>query len=338
MMLYEFNLSTQKSHFYDITPQVQESIIQSEVIDGIAIVYCPHTTASITINENGDPDVKHDLLLGLDHAFPDCAKFRHFEGNSAAHLKSSAVGASETIIIENGKPILGTWQSIYFGEFDPPRNRTFYVKVMGTKRCTAMHELPEEKSSSLENFPEDTSIFKLEEKKLSSTEYYRNSFLHIHEDDVLLPDGSESKRIVVTHIGAVCVIALTEAKELLLVRQYRYPLGTETIEIPAGKLEPDEEPIVTAKRELEEETGYTCESLELIGSYASVPGFSNETVHHFLASSTTLLEIAPRNDEGEFTELLTLTKEQAHEMIATGEIFDLKTVYSIQYLTLAGLW
>ena len=179
---------------------------------------------------------------------------------------------------------------------------------------------------------------KLEEKKLSSTEYYRNPFLYIHEDEVSLPDGNESKRIVVTHIGAVCVIALTEAKEILLVRQYRYPLGVETIEIPAGKMEPDEEPIITAKNELEEETGYTCESLDLIGKFVSAPGFSNETVHHFLANNVTQLDTAVENDEGEFTELLTATKDQAHTMVANGEIFDLKTVYAIQYLTLEGLW
>jgi len=179
---------------------------------------------------------------------------------------------------------------------------------------------------------------KLEEKKLSSTEYYRNPFLYIHEDEVSLPDGTESKRIVITHIGAVNVIALTDAKELLLVRQYRYPLGVETIETPAGKLEPDEEPIITAKRELQEETGYTCESLELLGKHSSAPGFTNERIQHFLASAVTPLETAVENDEGEFTELLTATKDQAHEMIATGEIFDLKTVYAIQYLTLAGLW
>ena len=179
---------------------------------------------------------------------------------------------------------------------------------------------------------------KLEEKKLSSTEYYRNPFLYIHEDEVSLPDGNESKRIVVTHIGAVCVIALTEANEILLVRQYRYPLGVETIEIPAGKLEPDEEPIVTAKNELEEETGYTCESLDLIGKFVSAPGFTNETVHHYLANGVTQLDTGARNDEGEFTELLTATKDQALTMVANGEIFDLKTVYAIQYLTLEGLW
>ena len=179
---------------------------------------------------------------------------------------------------------------------------------------------------------------KFEEKKLNSTEYYRNPFLRIHEDEVSLPDGGESKRIVVTHVGAVSVIALTEAKELLLVRQYRYPLSMETIETPAGKLESDEEPIVTAKRELEEETGYTCESLELVSKTASAPGFTNETIQHFLAIGVTILDIAIGNDEGEFTELLTVTKAQAYEMLKTGEISDLKTVYAIQHLTLAGLW
>ena len=129
-MLYKYSLSTQKSDLYDITPQAHEAIAQSGRVDGVAIVYCPHTTAGITINENGDPDVKRDLIFGLDKAFPDRPEFRHFEGNSAAHLKASVVGASVTIIIEDGKPILGTWQSVFFCEFDPPRSRTFYVKVL----------------------------------------------------------------------------------------------------------------------------------------------------------------------------------------------------------------
>ena len=179
---------------------------------------------------------------------------------------------------------------------------------------------------------------KLEEKKLSSTEYYRNPFLHIHEDDVSLPDGGESKRIVVTHVGAVSIIALTEEKELLLVRQYRYPLGLETIEIPAGKLEANEEPIATAKRELEEETGYTCKSLELLGSHATEPGFTNVIIHQFLATGLEKLKVALEHDEEEFIELLTVTKDQALTMVKTGEITDLKTIYAIQYLTLAGLW
>ena len=97
---------------------------------GMAVVYCPHTTAGITINENADPDVKHDLLLGLREAFPDRREFRHAEGNSAAHLKSSCVGASQLVLIEDGHLLLGTWQGIYFCEFDGPRTRRFYVKVL----------------------------------------------------------------------------------------------------------------------------------------------------------------------------------------------------------------
>lgn len=100
-------------------------------MSGIAIVYCPHTTAGMTINENADPDVVHDLLIGLSKAFPDRPEFRHAEGNSTAHLKASAMGSSVTVIIESGKLLLGTWQGVYFCEFDPPRSRKFYVKVLG---------------------------------------------------------------------------------------------------------------------------------------------------------------------------------------------------------------
>ena len=130
-MLYEYALSAQREDFYNITAQVREAVSKSSVSSGIAVVFCPHTTAGITINENADPDVVHDLLIGLNKAFPDRAEFRHGEGNSSAHLKASAMGSSATIIIENGKLLLGTWQGIYFMEFDPPRNRKFYVKVVG---------------------------------------------------------------------------------------------------------------------------------------------------------------------------------------------------------------
>jgi secondary thiamine-phosphate synthase enzyme len=130
-MLVEYQLSTPREDFYNITPQVCEAVAKSGVADGIAVVYCPHTTAGITINENADPDVVYDLLIGLSKAFPDRAEFRHSEGNSAAHLKASAVGSSVTVIINAGKPVLGTWQGIYFCEFDPPRNRQFYIKIIG---------------------------------------------------------------------------------------------------------------------------------------------------------------------------------------------------------------
>jgi len=130
-MLVEYTLSAQREDFYNVTPQVREAVAKSGVANGIAVIYCPHTTAGMTINENADPDVIHDLLIGLDKAFPDRSEFRHAEGNSTAHLKASAMGASVTVIIENGKLLLGTWQSVYFCEFDPPRSRKFYVKVLG---------------------------------------------------------------------------------------------------------------------------------------------------------------------------------------------------------------
>lgn len=128
-MLTKFTISTPREDFYNITAKVREAVSKSGLSNGIAVVYCPHTTAGITINENADPDVVHDLLLGLGKAFPGRSEFLHGEGNSTAHLKASAIGSSATIIIEDGKLILGTWQGIYFCEFDPPRNRTFYVKV-----------------------------------------------------------------------------------------------------------------------------------------------------------------------------------------------------------------
>jgi secondary thiamine-phosphate synthase enzyme len=126
----EFTLSTPREGFIDITAQVRDAVAASGVEYGIALTYCPHTTAGITINENADPDVVRDLLLGLDAAYPDRREFRHAEGNSAAHLKASAVGSSATIIIAGGKPVLGTWQGVYFCEFDGPRNRRFFVKAM----------------------------------------------------------------------------------------------------------------------------------------------------------------------------------------------------------------
>ncbi len=129
-MLFEYKFDTPKENFYNITQQVREAIIKSGIADGIAVIYCPHTTAGLTINENADPDVVRDLLFALNKTYPDRPEFRHAEGNSAAHLKSSVMGNSATVIIKNSKPLLGTWQGIYFCEFDPPRQRTFYVKVV----------------------------------------------------------------------------------------------------------------------------------------------------------------------------------------------------------------
>ena len=128
--MFEYKLSTHREDFYNITPQVREAIAKNGVTDGVAVIFCPHTTAGITINENADPDVVHALLIGLNKAFPNRPEFRHGEGNSAAHLKASAIGSSVSVIISGGKLVLGTWQGIYFCEFDPPRSRKFYVKVV----------------------------------------------------------------------------------------------------------------------------------------------------------------------------------------------------------------
>ncbi|MDR2671748.1 MAG: secondary thiamine-phosphate synthase enzyme YjbQ [Coriobacteriales bacterium] len=129
-MKYDYELKTPQEGCIDITMQVCEAIAISGVSNGIVVVYCPHTTAGMTINENADPSVVRDVLLGLERAFPDRAEFRHAEGNSAAHLKASSIGSSITAIIEDGRLILGTWQSVYFCEFDGPRSRRFYVKVI----------------------------------------------------------------------------------------------------------------------------------------------------------------------------------------------------------------
>lgn len=130
-MFYEYALETGREGFYDITERVREAVAQSGAAGGLCVVCCPHTTAAITVNEGYDRDVARDLLYGLEKAFPDRAEFRHAEGNSAAHLKAAVVGTSATLIIEDGKLALGTWQAIFFCEFDGPRGRRFYVKILG---------------------------------------------------------------------------------------------------------------------------------------------------------------------------------------------------------------
>jgi len=129
-MLYEFAIQTARESFHMITANVKIALKESGVREGLCVVYCPHTTAGITINENADPDVRQDLVLAMDGAFPDRAEFRHAEGNSAAHAKTLCTGASVSIPIANGKLLLGTWQGIYFAEYDGPRQRRYYVKIM----------------------------------------------------------------------------------------------------------------------------------------------------------------------------------------------------------------
>jgi secondary thiamine-phosphate synthase enzyme len=116
----------------DITSQVDSVVSQSGITNGDAIVYCPHTTAAITINENADPSVPHDILLTLSELIPQHRSgYRHGEGNSDSHVKSSIIGCSEQVLIRDGRLVLGTWQGIFFCEFDGPRSRRVFVQVRG---------------------------------------------------------------------------------------------------------------------------------------------------------------------------------------------------------------
>ena len=129
----EFRVSTKRrTEMIDITSQVNSIVGQSGITSGEAVVYCPHTTAAVTINENADPSVSHDILLTLDELVPRRrAGYRHSEGNSDAHCKSSLLGCSRQVLVQNGSLNLGTWQGIFFCEFDGPRSRRAVVQVRG---------------------------------------------------------------------------------------------------------------------------------------------------------------------------------------------------------------
>ena len=128
-----FSISTkQRNQMIDTTAQVLSCVSQSGITNGDVIVYCPHTTAAITINENADPSVPHDILLTLEELLPHHRPgYRHSEGNSDAHCKSSLLGCSEQILIKDKSLNLGTWQGIFFCEFDGPRSRKVIVQVRG---------------------------------------------------------------------------------------------------------------------------------------------------------------------------------------------------------------
>jgi secondary thiamine-phosphate synthase enzyme len=127
----EYSVKTTKAQqFVDITDLVNKAVSESGVMNGIAVVFVPHTTAGVTINENADPDVVKDILAALNKTYPEHGEYLHAEGNSHAHIKASLMGCSCSIIIENGKLKLGTWQGVYFCEFDGPRNRKVYIKAI----------------------------------------------------------------------------------------------------------------------------------------------------------------------------------------------------------------
>ena len=123
--------TSHQNEWLNITAEVQKIVAASGIAEGICVVFVPHTTAAVTVNENADPDVPHDVGLALDRISPDRREFRHGEGNSSAHTKTSLVGPSLTLIVTGGKLLLGTWQGIWFTEYDGPRTRKVHVRILG---------------------------------------------------------------------------------------------------------------------------------------------------------------------------------------------------------------
>jgi len=125
-------VSTQKREvLVDITSSVEEAVRETGTDSGLCFLYCPHTTAAITVNEGADPSVARDIVSGLQQLIPRDWGFSHMEGNSDAHIKASLLGPSETLMIDGGRLVLGTWQRIFFCEFDGPRKRVFFVRIQG---------------------------------------------------------------------------------------------------------------------------------------------------------------------------------------------------------------
>lgn len=175
-----------------------------------------------------------------------------------------------------------------------------------------------------------------EEKTMNTEQIFNGKIISLQVDDVLLPDGNYSKRELVKHPGAVAIIPVTNEGKVVLVKQYRKPLERAIIEIPAGKIEPDEEPEITALRELEEETGYTTTQLKHVISFYTSPGFADELIHLYFTNQITPVKEKVTGDEDEFIEIIELTLEEAEQYIKEQKIYDAKTAYAILYLKLMG--
>jgi ADP-ribose pyrophosphatase len=176
------------------------------------------------------------------------------------------------------------------------------------------------------------------EKTVSTTSIFKGKIISLQVDEVTLPNGGTASREIVKHPGAVAVIGIVDGK-LLVVEQYRKPLERLQIEIPAGKLDGNEAPELAAKRELQEETGYTCERVTHLHSMATSPGFADEIIHLYVAEGLKPGEANP--DEDEFLQADAITKEQAGKEIAEGRICDAKTLLAVyawlRYET-TGVW
>ena len=173
---------------------------------------------------------------------------------------------------------------------------------------------------------------KFEEKTTKTTPIYDGKIVKLQVDEVILPNGQVAKREIIKHPGAVAVVAVTAEDKLVLVEQYRKALERSIVEIPAGKIESGEEPMMTARRELEEETGYGAHSLTFLQTFATSPGFADEVIHLYVAKELYKIENKAALDEDEFVELLEVSLEKAQSMVADQRIFDAKTAFAVLWL------
>lgn len=168
------------------------------------------------------------------------------------------------------------------------------------------------------------------EKKISSEIKYTGHIINVRCDEVLLSDGKEHFREVVEHPGGVVIVPITNDNKVILLKQWRYPIGQELIELPAGKLNKGEDPFPAAKRELEEETGYVAESWEFLRTITTTPGFCDEKLHIYKATNLTYLQT--NFDYGEIIEPFSVDIDQARNMIKNGEIIDAKTIAGLSFI------
>jgi len=179
---------------------------------------------------------------------------------------------------------------------------------------------------------EGCAMNKYQERTIHTDYIYQGKIIQVQVDEVILPNGEHSERELVKHPGAVAVIAITKDDKIVFVEQYRKPLERSLIEIPAGKIEVDERPEVTAIRELEEETGYTTNKLTHITSFFTSPGFADELVHIYLTDQLEKLDVPVKGDDDEFIEIMELSLSEAQKYVEDKHIQDAKTNYAILYL------
>jgi ADP-ribose pyrophosphatase len=175
---------------------------------------------------------------------------------------------------------------------------------------------------------------RLEEKTIKSAKIFSGRVISLQVDDVELPNGKTSTREIIKHPGAVAILPITEDGKIVMVEQYRKALERTLVEIPAGKLEKGEDPESSARRELEEETGYVCTNLDWLISFYTSPGFADEIVHVYLATGLSKKEDAAGLDEDEFVNIVELSLSEAKQHIEDKKIYDAKTAYAVQYLEL----